>query len=171
MVKGDLYFRIVTANRINPIAFPISSSSITLPIWCAQPWVDAEIEIPNLSVKKVFTLLADSGADGTVLNVRDAISTIGMHGYRTLQQVGKVSSSLGVGGTATRFTIPAKIVFQHDDGSLEGYSFDLSIAKPAKMGSKKLGHQLRLPSLLGRDILCQFRMIMDYSSKELLLDH
>jgi hypothetical protein len=157
MIKGDLRC---------PFANPT-----TLPIWSAMPWVDAEIEIPILAVRRTVTLLTDSGADGTVLNVRDAVQMLGKQDYRKLRKVGTSSISIGVGGHATYYSVEAKIVFQRSDGLLEGYRFDLRVAKPARKGSKRLAAQLKIPSLLGRDILCQFRMVMDYSKNELSLDH
>lgn len=157
MIKGDLRFTF--------------GNSGNLPIWCALPWVDAEIEIPSLAVKRTLTMLVDTGADGTVLNVRDAMPMLGRQGYRLLRKSSNTKTSIGVGGSASYFSIDANIIFQCDDGLFEGYSFQLAVAKPARKGSKKLGTQLRIPSLLGRDILCQFRMVMDYSIHELSLDH
>jgi hypothetical protein len=157
MIKGDLRFT--------------SNNPGSLPVWCALPWIDAEIEIPSLKIKRTVTFLADSGADGTVLNLRDSLAMLGKQGYRLLRQSGRTRTSIGVGGSARYFTVPARIILQHDNGRLEQYSLELAIAKPARKGSKKLGIQLRIPSLLGRDILCQFRMVMDYSKHELFLDH
>lgn len=169
MIKGDLYFRIMSPTQNNPISIPISNS-INLPIWCAQPWIDVEIEIPSLSVKRIFTMLMDTGADGTVLNLRDAVSVLSARDYDLLKQSGNIKTSIGVGGSACYYKINAKIIFQHADGLLEGYSFELAIAKPDEDGAKRV-LQLRVPSILGRDLLCQFRMIMDYSKQELFLEH
>ena len=141
MIRGDLRFP--------------SGSPRNLPAWCAMPWVDVEVEIPYLGVKRAVTLLADSGADGTVLNVRDAVPLLGKRGYRRLRQVNAIKTSIGVGGSASYYSIDAIIVFQNEDGQFEGYRFDLRIAKPARRGSKKLETQLKIPSLLGRDILCR----------------
>ncbi len=171
MIKGDLYFRSTPPNTTNPISLPIGTPDLDLPIWCAQPWIDVEIEIPSLSVKRIFTMLVDSGADGTILNVRDALATIDQAGFHMLQQAANFKSSIGFGGSALNFRADAKIMFQHDDGSLEGYDFELGIAKPARKGTNKLDLQLRLPSVLGRDILCQFCVTMDYSKCSLILDH
>ena len=73
MIKGDLYFRVVPPDQHNPVSVPISSRP-SLPIWRAQPWVDVTMDIPTLAVKKTFTMLADTGADGTVLSLRDGTS-------------------------------------------------------------------------------------------------
>ena len=169
MIKGDLYFRIVPPDQYNPVNIPISGRP-SLPIWRAQPWVDVAIVIPTLSLRKTFTMLVDTGADGTVLSVRDAVAALGKTGYDLLQKSGNTTTSIGVGGSANYYRVNAHIIFQHDGGSLEGYSFELAVATPDRCKSKR-GLQLRIPSILGRDMLCQFRMIMDYSKCELLLDH
>jgi hypothetical protein len=115
-------------------------------------------------------MLVDTGADGTVLSVRDAVAALGKSGYNRLKKSGDTSTSIGVGGSANYYRVNAHIIFQHEGGSLEGYSFELAVAKPDGCRSKR-GLQLRIPSILGRDMLCQFRMVMDYSQCELLLDH
>jgi len=115
--------------------------------------------------------MTDTGATATVLNVRDAVPILGKRGYKLLRQANTVRDSIGVGGAAPYYATPAKIIFQHEDGRLESHDFLLAVAKPARKGSKKLRTQLMLPSLLGRDILCRFHMVMDYSSNQLSLDH
>ena len=157
MIQGDL--------RIAPNASP------NQPPWYAMPWVDVEIKIPSLSVESTFTLMTDTGATATVLNVRDAVPILGKRGYKLLRRANTARDSIGVGGVALYYTTPAKIIFQHEDGRLESHDFQLLVAKPARKGSKKLRIQLMLPSLLGRDILCRFHMVMDYSSKQLSFDH
>jgi hypothetical protein len=169
VIKGDLYFRVVAPDQGKPVNVPISSRP-SLPIWRAQPWVDVVIDIPALSVRKTFTMLVDTGADGTVLSVRDAVAALGKIGYGLLQKSGNTTTSIGVGGSADYYRVNAHIIFQHEGGSLEGYSFELAVAKPDGCKAKRV-LQLRIPSILGRDILCQFRMVMDYSQFELLLDH
>ena len=172
MIKGDLYYRSIPPNQHDPVVvYPLSSANTAVPIWCFEPWIDVEIEIPRLSMKRTFTMLVDTGADVTLLNVRDALAAFGDAGYKLLQQSCNTGESIGMGGTTICFKTDAKIILQHDNGSLEGYSLELTITKPAKKGSKKLGLQLRLPSVLGRDILCQYHMVMDYLRQELSLEH
>lgn len=147
---------------------PNASPHHPRPIWCASPWVKAEIKIPRLGEKRSITFLADTGADVTSLSVRDAQRLLGKRGIR---QLGGLQDLSGVGGKALYFKEPAQIVFRHEDNTVEGFGFELRIAKPSRKGSKKLQQQLRLPSLLGKDIIFEFRMVMDYSSKQLFFDH
>lgn len=142
-----------------------------MPIWCAYPWVDCIIKIPSLAVDSTFTMMADTGATGSYLSVRDAMPILGKTGYRLLRRLGKPKSASGIGGSSPNFEIAAKMILQDEDGTLEGFDFDLAIAKPGNKGGKRLAAQLKLPSLLGRDILCHFRMVMDYHRNQLFLDH
>lgn len=116
-------------------------------------------------------MLVDTGATGTALAVKDAVPILGKRGYRLLRQLGKPRTTTGVGGVSSYIEIPAQIVLQHEDGTLDGFDFDLCVAKPARKGSKRREHQLRLPSLLGREILCHFHVVMDYPRDQLFLDH
>ncbi len=116
-------------------------------------------------------MLVDTGATGTALSIKDALPILGKRGYRLLRQLGKPRTATGVGGTSLYIQIAAQIVLQHEDGTLEGFDFDLCVAKPARKGSKKREHQLKLSSLLGRDILCQFHVVVDYPRKQLFFDH
>jgi len=142
-----------------------------MPIWHAYPWVDCIIKIPSLAVDSTVTMMVDTGATGTVLSIKDALPLLGKRGYRLLRQLGKPKTGIGVGGTSPYIEIAAQIVLQHEDGTLEGFDFDLCVAKPARKGSKKREHQLKLSSLLGRDIMAHFRVVVDYPRKQLFFDH
>ena len=158
MIRGDFHFH------------PDLRSTQGVPFWCAMPWIDAEIKIPDLSIERSFTLMVDSGADSTALHVRDSVRILDTQGYRLLRQH-NLRNSTGVGGGAPYFNVPAQIIFENEDGTLEGFDFILSIAKRARKGSKRLASQLRLPSILGRNVLCHFRMVMDYPNNAIFLDH
>jgi hypothetical protein len=147
---------------------PNASPQRRRPIWCVSPWVKADISIPKLGKRRKVTFLVDTGADVTSLSVRDAVRLIGKRGFRQLSRLKDLS---GVGGKASYFEEPAQIVFRHDDGTVEGFDFILYIAKPSRKKSRTLRQQLQLPSLLGKNIIFEFRMVMDYSKKQLFLDH
>ena len=147
---------------------PNASPHHPRPIWCASPWIKADIKIPRLRKKRRVTFLADTGADVTTLSVRDAVRLLGKKGIR---QLGGLRDISGVGGKAFYFKEPGQIVFRHEDGTIEGFDFELHIAKPSRKGSQKLRQQLQLPSLLGRNIIFEFSMVMDYSKKQLFFDH
>ena len=122
-----------------------------MPIWCAYPWVDCIIKIPSLAVDSTFTLMVDTGATGTTLSVKDAMPELGKRGYRLLRQLGKPKTLTGVGGSCSGFGIPSQIVMQHDDGTLEGFDFELCVTNPARKGSKTREHQLKLENIKSYD--------------------
>jgi len=156
MIRGDFCFP--------PNALP------NLPVWCADPLIEATIKIPMLAIEKPFTLMVDTGAGITALHVRD-VPRLGERGYRLIRQLGNSSNPSGVGGSAIYFGVPAQIIFEHEDGTLEQHDFNLWVSKRARKGSRKLANQLKIPSVLGRDVLCHFRMVMNYHRNQLFLYH
>ncbi len=140
------------------------------PVWFAEPLVEVTIKIPMLAIEKPFTLMVDTGSHMTALHVRD-VPRLGERGYRLIRRLNNSLNSSGVGGSAIYFVVPAQIVFEHEDGALEQHDFDLWVSKRARKGSRKLANQLKIPSVLGRDVLYHFRMVMDYSNNQLFLDH
>jgi len=139
----------------------IAVSSMALPI------IVATVRIPRLRINATLPFLADTGADITSLHLRDAIQILGLH---KLQQLRDETEVRGVGGPVKYFLEPARIIFVHDDGNIEGYNFDLRIAKISRKLTI-LRHALQLPSVLGRDILYHFHIVIDYSRNEFYLDH
>jgi len=156
MIRCDLRF---------PLKTPPNS-----PVWFADPLIEVTLKIPILAIEKPFTLMVDTGANITALHVRD-VPRLGERGYRFIRQRGKSSNPSGVGGSAIYFGVPAQIVFEHEDGTLEQHDFGLWVVKRARKGSRKLANQFKIPSVLGRDVLCHFRMVMDYPNNQLFLDH
>ena len=150
MIRGVLF------NPSNPGHLPLP----------AMPLIPATITIPRLSVSRTLHLLVDTGADVTSLHLRDAVQMLGLHGIRQLR--GRAACQ-GVGGSAEYFTEPALIVFLHDDGRPQGFQVDLRIAKLAS-APEEVALQLRLPSILGRDVISQFRMLLDYATNQLVFE-
>jgi len=143
------------------------------PVGVATPYMVATLNIPRLHISSSLPFLVDTGADATILHLRDALQIIGL---RDLSMLKETQQLKGIGGSAEYSIVPAEIVFCHDDNSLEGFQFDLRVAKPAKSWWKPRQRniqalQLRLPSLLGRDILSEFCLVIDYHRRQLFLDH
>lgn len=143
------------------------------PISVAIPYMVATLKIPRLNALSSITFLLDTGADFTSLQLRDVFQILGLSGLKKLRGN---RNAIGIGGSAPYSIEPAEIIFSHEDNTIEGYTFNLSIAKPITSWwlprqIKLQALQLRIPSILGRDILCQFRLVIDYHCKEILLDH
>ena len=71
-------------------------------------------------------------------------------------------STLGIGGTSENFVESAYLAFVGDE-ALYGYEIELHICKPAE-------ELMTVPSLLGRDIIDQWRVTYDRSASELLAE-
>lgn len=100
-------------------------------------------------------MLFDTGADRSVLAPADA-NKLGID-YDLLTDGSK---SFGIGGSATIYQETAFLAFgDPDDGRLFGYRINVGIL------DKKAG--LRVPSLLGRDVINRWRVIYDYSNSTL----
>ena len=69
MIQG--YLRLTPSNQ------PIPPIPLNFPIWYIFPWVDAVIKIPSLAVESTVPMLADTGATGTALSVKDAMPILG----------------------------------------------------------------------------------------------
>jgi len=146
-----------------------------------SPYIAAEIKVPRLKAEGTFHFLVDTGADNTALQLRDAVSLLSTRVMRgTYKKIwgmlrkrflllGNPTPIDGVGGTATYLQEPAQIIFTHVDGTRQGFLFDLDIVKPANWGSRRFQQQLELPSLLGMDILRQYRMSMEYPNNQIFL--
>ncbi len=93
--------------------------------------------------------LIDSGADGSVLMPTDAKQLGIDHGA-----LGKAVTSTGIGGFAHGFEEVGVLSFSDDDFVYSWLIQDLEIARPMR-------GNLRFPSLLGRDVLGQWRLVLD----------
>jgi len=115
-------------------------------------------------------MLMDTGAGATSLHLRQALSLVGEVGLRQLGRVNNLVHARGIGGSAAYFVEAAEIVLTHDDGMEEGFHLDLKIVKPARQGSMKRDMQLKIPSLLGKDIMTEFNVVFDWPRGQVYLD-
>ncbi len=121
------------------------------------PYLEGRLHIPRLRLSTNISFLVDTGAGRTMLSVDDAIRAGVDFGELTgAENVG------GIGGTVTMFEEPAVMIFQ-EPGTLHVYQISILIP-PATPDMS------RIPSLLGRDILNNWRMTCDPSNKTLTFD-
>ena len=118
------------------------------------PYIQAHVSFPRLGVHGVLWLLIDTGADVTVLMPRDSLR-LGMD-FRLLTNV---TASQGIGGISRGSHEPAAISF-YDRRYMYSYVLKIELAAP-------IAHNTRLPSLLGRDILRKWRLIVDRPENEI----
>ena len=115
-----------------------------------RPWLDAQVDIPELGVTGRVSFLAKTGAKMTCLKPGDGNTLqIPFDNIRTEGQ-----SYLETHGWQVKYhPLRATITFDGDNGP-HTMEIDLHVAKPDQMG-------LDRPSILGWDIISQWRMIYD----------
>lgn len=122
-----------------------------------RPLVIANLSIRPANVAGEVHFLVDTGADSTVLSPRDARS-FGL----SLTQLPRGAPSAGVGGMTPTVSTEATITL----GAL-AFRIRLGILDPT---SRRQQATLRfIPSLLGRDILAHFAVIVEQRTSRVLL--
>lgn len=111
---------------------------------------------PRLRCGGNISFLVDTGADRTIIMPDDG-SRFNID-YSQLQ--GDVPST-GIGGISNNFEEHGIIVFSEPQKRIYVYSLTILLASAGP-------EHRRLPSLLGRDILSQWRMVMDESKSKLI---
>ena len=117
------------------------------------PWLDGRVIIERLSVDGPVRFLVDTGADSGALHSADG--KVLACRFDLLDEAMAYSVG-GIGGSHDYFPEEALILFEGDDGTYE-FAVDLDVARPTAVADE-------LPSLLGRDILNDFRIEYDYGS-------
>lgn len=122
-----------------------------------RPYMEGLVLLPRLGWSGNVSFIFDTGADTSLLMPLDA-RRMGID-YAMFDNE---ASTLGIGGASENFVEPAYLAFV-DDEALYGYEIELHICKPAD-------ELMSVPSLLGRDIIDQWRVTYDKSASELLAE-
>ena|SRR3972149_346273 len=120
-----------------------------------RPYIEGRLIFPRLNIRANISFCVDTGADRSLLLPSDGVR-LGLD-YAALSGN---QESVGVGGLCRNFTEQAALVFTDPGRYLYVYVLSLAIRPPG-------ADIMDLPSLLGRDILNQWRMRYD-ASKNLL---
>jgi hypothetical protein len=115
-----------------------------------SPYLEGRIFFPRLGLRGLVSFLVDTGADGSVLMPADS-KKLGVN-FRSLRNP---TTSQGLGGDAKGFTERTFLSFS-DNRYVYSYLLDVEIAASTR-------HNQRFPSLLGRDILSQWRSVVEPS--------
>jgi hypothetical protein len=118
------------------------------------PYLEARVSIPR-SLRGLISFLVDTGADGTVFMPADS-RKLGINFGSLRNPV----TSEGIGGAAKGFTEQAVLSFS-DRRFIYSYLLNIEISAPTS-------HNHRFPSLLGRDIIDQWRFVMDRSQTKVV---
>jgi hypothetical protein len=111
-----------------------------------RPYLEGRLILPRLGVRGDISFIVDTGADRSLLMPLDGIRM----GINYAGLTGNVES-IGIGGVTHNFEEEAIVIFA-DPRNIYIYLIDLEIAAPTSEIE-------RIPTLLGRDILDQWRMV------------
>ena len=122
--------------------------------------VEARLFSARLGVFGPVTFLIDTGADFTTLHPSDA-ANLGID-YATDFAGARQRRVGGVGGEAVEFDQTCQLFLDHTNGDQDQILFTIGIAPPTPSN-------LRLPSLLGRDVLKYYRLTFQESANLVVL--
>lgn len=131
-----------------------------------MPMIRVSINLLGITTDFVaLDFLLDTGSTNTCLHPRDATVNLGLPWEMLTNQSAwsRRAVTAGIAGVATYFVQPAVYLFHHDDGKVQQLARDIQVAVPTTSNE-------RLPSLLGMDILRNFRLSMDYLEQRLVLE-
>lgn len=117
--------------------------------------MEGRLVLPRLNTRANISFCVDTGADCTVILPNDGVR-IGLD-YASLTGD---HESIGLGGVCQNFAEPAIIVFTDPGRYLYAYMINVAICAPDP-------DLMDLPSLLGRDVLNQWRMRYDATRNQL----
>ena len=120
-----------------------------------RPFIQGRLFIPRLRVQGDIDLLVDTGADRTVLHPRDSRRL--KLPYKQLQASMNMS---GIGGS-NRYFVEEAYLFFADGQHIRVYNILIGVLRSSQPDA------LKLPSLLGRDILDKWWMRYDPPNKRL----
>ena len=119
------------------------------------PFIEASVHFPRLDIRGYVSFLLDTGASGTVLMPADTRKM--SIGFGLLRNP-KISRT--VGGLAKGYMEEAVVAFlDKDTKNIYAYEIEIQIFEPT-------ANNATLPSLLGRDVLNAWRMVIDYPGKK-----
>jgi predicted aspartyl protease len=122
-----------------------------------RPFVIAQLAIPALAVVGTVHFLIDTGADSTVLAPRDAALL-----HLDLSRLSAGPISTGVGGQTATLSTAATLTL-----GVRPFTTTLRVLAPTSPQQRRA---LRtIPSLLGRDMLSHFALILEERTDRVLL--
>jgi hypothetical protein len=114
------------------------------------PYIEASVHFPRLSIRGYVSFLVDTGANSSILMPADS-KKLGVD-FKVLRNQ---TTSHGIGGFSKGFEEDAVVAFS-DGRHVYGYDVNMEVSSPT-------ADNRYLPSLLGRDVLNRWRIIIDFS--------
>lgn len=124
------------------------------------------LALPGITAEWIAVdFVVDTGASVTCLHPLDAIERVGLSGSRLREMTADFPtdrSISGITGLAEYLIVPAQYLLVHEGQAAQTIDGLIRVARPVP------GNE-RIPSLLGWDILAQFRITLDRRTGEVLL--
>lgn len=121
------------------------------------PYVQAALYLPRLQLHGLISFMIDTGADNTTLSLID-VERINLK-YHRLKRNSLVGVA-GVAGEQTFYQEQGVLMFRDEDSKT--YLFEISIHIPRRGRAGRAEQQRRLPSVLGRDVIDQCSILVNF---------
>lgn len=130
------------------------------------PYITATIIQDELNLNHHAPFLVDSGASSTVIADTDAVD-LGID-YDRLQKLQQ--GMIGIGGAVETFILPSvKLVFAADNGIYEEEMERIYVLRHSATDPIQKARIERIPSLLGRDFLNKYAVLLRKSDDTVLI--
>jgi len=133
------------------------------------PFVRTTIELKSLNIRELLHFHIDTGASITVLLDRD-INYLGIDVRKLKRSERDIG---GLGGLINTYVIEdAMLFFRAEDGEViqEKLRLSVGVHDLLKLSPEEKLLIMRMPSLLGRDIIYRYRLVCDKNRNEVYLE-
>ena len=121
------------------------------------PYVQAALFLPRLQLHGLISFMIDTGADNTTLSLID-VERISLK-YNRLKR-GSLVGVEGIAGEQLFYQEQGVLMFRDEDSKT--YLFEISIHIPRRGRTGRAEQQRRLPSVLGRDVIDQCGIFINF---------
>jgi len=133
------------------------------------PFIRTVLKSKNLELSHRLHLHIDTGASVTIIFDKD-IELLGINPEKLKKAERNVG---GIGGMVNTYVIEdATLLFRTEDRKIHEEKLRLFVGKhdPTKLSPSEIEIIMRMPSLLGRDIIHRFKLVCDKSRDEIYLE-
>ncbi|MGQ9597326.1 MAG: hypothetical protein ACUVQY_09955 [Thermoproteota archaeon] len=133
------------------------------------PFIKAMLESKALGIRKPVCFHVDTGASATILLDKD-IHYLGVAMERLRESERKIG---GIGGSIQTYAIENTVLlFREESGEIVKETLNLlaGVHDLSKLSSEEKSLVMRMPSLLGRDIIYKYRFVCDKNRNEAYLE-
>jgi hypothetical protein len=133
------------------------------------PFVRVTVDLKSLNIRGTIYFLIDTGASTTVLLDKD-VNFLGIDVRRLKRAERDIG---GIGGLISTYVVEdASLFFRTEDGGVVEEKLQLLVGRHELSGLSYIERALimRLPSLLGRDVIYGFKFVCDRYHNEVFLE-